>query len=112
MSQIDLEVSDRIARYLAGQSSLAEFRRWLLPIVWELAEPTSDERSDLANMVELRMAEFMNGHWTEADLRLLLARMLPSTSSLVSDLTLRVSGVVASGPAKAVRTPTDFIPSA
>jgi hypothetical protein len=111
MSQLDLEVTDQVARYLAGESSLDEFRRWLLPLVWKMAEPTSNERSDLANRLELRLAEFMNGHWTEDDLRLLFARLLPPTSSLVTDLELQVRGARATSPVEPIHARTEFIPT-
>jgi hypothetical protein len=111
MTDLDLEISYRVARYLTGDESLAEFRRWLLPIVWELAEPDSDEVSPLANRIELRLAEFVNGHWTEDDLRALLQHLIAATGGIPSDLEAKISGVPASGLAEPVRPPAEFLPA-
>lgn len=109
MTELDLQISYRLARYLAGDESLAEFRRWLLPVVWELAEPESDEVSQLANRIELRLAEFINGHWTEDDLRSLFARLVPSTSGIMPDFFPTVSGAQAPSVAAPVHGPTEFV---
>src|SRR5437764_1346200 len=112
MSELDLEISYHVARYINGDESLADFRRWLLPIVWNLAEPANREKPALASRLELRLAEFLNGHWTEDDLRLMFMRMVPPTGGLVTDLSSQVSGVVASGLSETPHTRTEFVPSA
>ncbi len=111
MSRLDLEISYRLARYVTGEESLAEFRRWLLPLVWNLAEPGNDEVSQLANQVELRLAEFLNGHWTEDDLREFFVRIVPATSGIETDMIPTVSGTTLSQPTEPVRVPASFVPA-
>lgn len=112
MTALDLEISYRLARYATGAESLAEFRRWLLPIVWDLAEPGNDEVSQLASRIELRLAEFMNGHWTEDDLRRLFLSVVPPTSSAAFALnTTVVSGVATGELSEPLRAPGEFVPA-
>lgn len=109
MSGLDLEISYRLVRYITGDESLADFRRWLLPVVWNLAEPENDEVSQLANRIELRLAEFMNGHWTEDDLRELFQRLVPLTSGIGTDMIPTVTGTAPSATSEPVRVPMDFV---
>jgi hypothetical protein len=112
MTALDLEISYRVARYITGGDSLAEFRRWLLPVVWDIAEPGSDEVSQLASRIELRLAEFMNGHWTEDDLRTHFALLVPATGSVAADVTpTALSGSSAAEPAESLRPPSAFVPA-
>lgn len=112
MTALDLEISYHVARYITGGDSLAEFRRWLLPVVWDIAEPGNDEVSQLASRIELRLAEFMNGHWTEDDLRVHFARLVPATASVSVILTPTArSGSSAAEPADALRPPSEFVPA-
>jgi|SRR5208283_3371585 len=69
ISGIDLEIRDRLARYLNGDISLHEFEGWFVPVAWSIEQSQSAEAIELAGEVELRLAEFSNGHWTEAELR-------------------------------------------
>jgi len=110
MSGLDLKISYHVARYLTGEESLADFRRWFLPAVWEAGEPENDEVSQLANRIELRLAEFLNGHWTENDLRMIFRQLIPSTGGVVADLTpFIVSGAGASALAEPLRPPSEFV---
>lgn len=101
MSLLDFELRLWIARYLAGDASLAEFRRWLLPVAWGVGEPGAPD-SRLVRRAELRIAEYMNGHWSEGDLRGLLATMAPATSSMPAETSIR--GSVAGGVESAFTT--------
>jgi hypothetical protein len=105
----DLEISYRLAQYVRGEEPLVEFRRWLLPLVWDLAEPGNDEVSQLASRIELRLAEYMNGHWTEDDLRGIFERLIPSTGGPVADLIAIVSGSTSSSAAEPLRPPTELV---
>jgi hypothetical protein len=68
MAVSDHHIREALARYVSGEISLVEFQEWFIPRAWEvLAEggPAADVTSDL----ELLLAEFTNGQWTERDLR-------------------------------------------
>jgi hypothetical protein len=70
------EIRTRLGRYLSGKSSLDQFRKWFDVETWGLAaEPDSLVRQ-IAGEIELRMAEFTNGHLSETDLRALLQPLL------------------------------------
>lgn len=67
---LDLEIYDQLARHLAGETSLHEFRNWFDASTWHIEEAGVDRHPlDLAGAVELQLAEFSNGHWTEEELR-------------------------------------------
>jgi hypothetical protein len=68
-SGIDLEIRDRLARYLNGDISLHDFEEWFVPVSWSVEQTHSAKAIELAAEVELRLAEFSNDHWTEAELR-------------------------------------------
>jgi hypothetical protein len=57
-----------IAEYAVGDSTLQSFQEWFIPWAWALAG-TGSEAEDLANEVELRLAEFTNGHLSESSLK-------------------------------------------
>jgi len=69
ISGIDLEIRDWLARYLNGDISLHEFEEWFVPVAWSIEQSRNADAIELAGEVELRLAEFSNGHWTEDDLR-------------------------------------------
>jgi hypothetical protein len=91
MSSFDIGLREQLIRLLEGEVSVRDFRRWFLPLVWSEAEKVS-LRSPLARKVELRLAEYQNGHWSEDDLKILLLRELPITSSLSAQLTVTYRG--------------------
>jgi hypothetical protein len=66
---IDLEIRDRLARYLNDDISLHEFEEWFVPVAWSIEQTQNANAIELAGEVELRLAEFSNGDWTEAELR-------------------------------------------
>lgn len=71
------ELKARLSRYLNNTDSLNEFRDWFDDETWGLAaEPDSPARR-IAGKIELRIAEFTNGHLTEDELRMLLRHLVP-----------------------------------
>ncbi len=66
---IDLEIRDRLARYLNGDIPLHDFEDWFVPVSWDIEQIHNSEANELAGEIELRLAEFSNGDWTEAELR-------------------------------------------
>lgn len=85
MSRFDFEVRYEIARYLGGELSIADFRRWFLPVAWQVGEPNAPE-SPVAKRVELRLAEYLNGHWSEDDLRAMFGQLIGTTSGLSAEI--------------------------
>lgn len=62
-------IRDQLARYLKGEASLREFEEWFTAHTWDVDRIGDQEAQDLTYEIELRLAEFTNGHWTEDDLR-------------------------------------------
>lgn len=69
MPFLDLAIREQLARYLAGEISLPEFQEWFVPRAWNIEKQGSPAAGDLAHEVELRLAEFSNGDWTEDELK-------------------------------------------
>lgn len=97
MTSFDLSLRAELARYLAGEITLRQFRRWFLPLVWDQAED-NQLASPITRRVELRLAEYMNGHWTEEALKRLFAREEPQTGSLGARLRVVLTGAIGGEP--------------
>ncbi len=80
---LDLEIKRELERFLVGLISLDEFSDWLAPITMDIEQSGSPTAVELVNEIQLRLAEFTDGYWTEAELRDLL-RPLVSTVDVVS----------------------------
>jgi hypothetical protein len=70
------EVRTQLSRYLSGKSSLEQFREWFDVETWGLAAEPDSPLRQLAGEIELRIAEYTNGHRTEDDLRNLFQALL------------------------------------
>ena len=94
MAVSEHHMREALARYVSGEVSLVEFQEWFIPRAWDiLAEggPAADVTSDL----ELLLAEFTNGQWTERDLR----------EALKPHATVPLGGIVfVTSPASSVAT--------
>ena len=69
------EIREHLARYLNGELSLATFQESFVPAMWELDLAAEPLRA-LYGGIELALAEYTNGDWTEDELRLLLRPLL------------------------------------
>jgi len=75
------DIRDRLARYLAGALSLIDLRLWLASAAWDI-EGSGDQRAvSLLHALELGLAEYANGDWTEAELQELLHPLLAASST-------------------------------
>ena len=66
---LDLEIRQQLARYLAKRITLDDFEDWFVAESWNVHRDENTAATDLVFELELRLAEFSNGHWTEDDLR-------------------------------------------
>ena len=71
------ELRSRLATYVEGNSSLSEFRDWFDLETWDTAGKSDSLFLDLVGEIELRLAEFTNGHLSENELRRHLETLLP-----------------------------------
>lgn len=70
------DVQRYLADYLTGKISLSQFRDWFDAETWELDIVPETPRGQVVGEIELRLAEFTNGHRTEDDLRSMLQPLL------------------------------------
>jgi hypothetical protein len=71
-----LDIRTQLGRYLSGKSSLLQFRKWFDGETWGLAAESDSPARQIAGEIELRLAEFTNGHLSETELRALLQPLL------------------------------------
>ena len=68
-SSLDHDIRERLARYLRGETRLRDFDAWFVPATWEVDQERDPVAYDLTNEIYLRLAEYSNGQWTEAELK-------------------------------------------
>ena len=80
---LDRQIRLCLANYLAGKSSLREFEEWFVPHALSVVEEHGSQvAEDLTYDIELRLAEFSSGGWTEDELKDLLRPLTkPQTTS-------------------------------
>lgn len=83
---VDLMVRERLASYLADETSLSEFADWFVPnVLGPVEELTSDRATiDRVYRIELFLVESENGDWPEEELREQLAKLLQTTELALS----------------------------
>jgi hypothetical protein len=104
MATFDLELRYRLVEFVSGQLLLRDLRHWFLPRVWDTTQ-YGPLRSPLARRLELLLAEHSNGHWTDDDLKLLLAREVPTTTSVSAEFRPVLSGASRIGRAHNAEAP-------
>jgi hypothetical protein len=83
------EVQRYLATYLSGEISLSQFRDWFDAETWDLDMQPDTPLGQVVGEIELRMAEFTNGHRTEDDLRYHLESLLPKADK--TDFQLQIT---------------------
>jgi hypothetical protein len=83
MSDLTLQsLRSHLADYLDGTRSLSEFRDWFDVETWGVASEPDSLVRQTAGEIELRIAEFTNGHLSEQELQKLLR---PLASDSITD---------------------------
>ncbi len=73
----------RLGQYLAGEITLRTFEDWFVPLTWQPEAGTDDPAvANLVSEIELCLAEYSSGHWTEAELREHLRPLLDRTAMI------------------------------
>lgn len=62
-------IQERLDQYLREDTPLAGFTAWFVPATWNVECAADDHAANLSNEIYLRLAEYANGHWTEAELK-------------------------------------------
>ena len=85
---MEKEILKHLLRYLRGQDSLASLEEWFIPATWQINQTRDRDAVAVSRRISLGLAEFLNGHWTEDELKdrfseLLLARLEPMTAAFI-----------------------------
>ena len=67
--QSEFELRQELARYLKGQCTLKDFEDWFVARSWNFSQNSNPSLQKLVSQIELSIAEFSNGDWTENELR-------------------------------------------
>jgi hypothetical protein len=60
---------NQLCRYLMGALTLQEFREWFSPQAWNVDQRESRDTARLVHEIDLVLAEYDHGHWTEDELK-------------------------------------------
>lgn len=71
-SATDREIREHLTLYLRGRLTLAEFHRWLLPLLWKIDRQSEADAFRRASRIVLYISEYSAGQHTEGELRDLL----------------------------------------
>ena len=67
--QSEIELRRELGRCLEGQCTLKDFEDWFVPRSWNFNQNSNPSLQKLVSQIELSLAEFSNGDWTEKELR-------------------------------------------
>ncbi len=70
------EIRDHLRQYLSREITLDAFRDWFDAETWDIIDKCPAATQQLAGEIELRVAEFTNGHLCETELRTMLQNLL------------------------------------
>jgi hypothetical protein len=65
----EIEIRQQLARYLKRECTLNEFQDWFVPHSWNFHQSPNRALQKLVAAIELAIAEFTNGDWTDTELR-------------------------------------------
>jgi hypothetical protein len=77
---MDTAIREWLSRYLRSEVSLRDFQRWFVPTTWDIDRTDALAARELAALVDLRLAEYTSGFWSEDELRQLLRRAVENQS--------------------------------
>jgi hypothetical protein len=83
MAELDVEIRERVWRYVAGDTTLEAFREWFSAIAWDIDRRADTRTCDTVHEIDLFLAEFDHGDWSEAELK---ERIAPLVAGAVVEL--------------------------
>jgi len=69
---LENKIRDKLASYLLGEVSLEDFKDWFVPASWNVDHSNNRAAINMVYEIELRLAEYSNGYWSEDELKQLL----------------------------------------
>ena len=94
---LDLDIRQRLVTYLTAEMTLRAFQEWYLPATWPVNTRRHGAVEDLVNRIDLRLAEFTSGHWSEDELK---EQLRPLVQNYRGDLVVGQNG---GAPSPAIR---------
>ena len=64
-----IKLKNKLSEYIAGEISLSEFEDWFVPTYWNVHQRNHKELINMVYDMELRLAEYSSGCWTEEELK-------------------------------------------
>lgn len=93
MEALDLTIRGQLAKCLSGQETFQTFRSWLLHQTWNIEQRADLETAKLAREIELLLAEFDHGDWTEAELVEKLRPLVTAYTFRIGEPTVATSSI-------------------
>jgi len=69
---LEMQICEKLQRFVSSNITLAEFNHWFTPRTWDTRKMEDENLENLANEIELRIAEYSNGDWTKKELKEIL----------------------------------------
>ena len=67
---LEQRIREAVIQYIAGQVPLRQFHEWFASQTWNVESlPEAGDLRQLVNEIDLLLAEFSSGHWTEQELK-------------------------------------------
>jgi hypothetical protein len=66
----------RLADWINGEISLAEFEDWFVPETWDIHKLGDKEAEDLVDEIELNLSEYSGGYLSKEELQASLKRLV------------------------------------
>jgi hypothetical protein len=76
MGTVDTSILVMLTSYLSGRVPRDRFEDWFLAATWDASLIKSDDTQRLVRRIKLRLAEFLNGDWSEEELKANLASLV------------------------------------
>ncbi len=80
-SSLESQIRQKLGQYLAGLITLREFEEWFSPATWDVENSGEPAAATLTWEIELRLAEYSNGHRTDGELRELLQKAVEARTA-------------------------------
>ncbi|MBX3278529.1 MAG: hypothetical protein KF868_11060 [Acidobacteria bacterium] len=92
---LDLEIRQHLIDYLTEKVTIQEFQEWFVPATWDIDQTDNQSAKDLANDIELALAEFTSGHLDEEELHRELLPLAQNVRMVIGNVSCGVLLVTA-----------------
>jgi hypothetical protein len=85
-TSLEGQIRDELRLYVSGQVPLSTFEEWLVAMSWNIHQTGDVSAMRLAYEIDLRLAEYANGHRTEDELKWIFQPLLDTIVAHVGGL--------------------------